>query len=656
MYNFDSLNKFSNKLGSNIAKPLNKHMKHLSKPIKSFNKIISKNINKLPFKLSPLSLFILLLILLLVICVVLSRTKTTEGFFLFPTNVGECGKGSSAAADNISRIEKFKEKYGSINPVNYSNNDMKDKFKNYYVFSSLNSAAGPNYDGQGTDECMNIANLRGVLGMGARLVDFEVFHSSEKGLVFKAGKGPNSVGKYNASSGTSNYLQPSHVFPELLKAVSRGNRFHTDPLIVNFRIQMTNKDAMVEVFSMLRSSVEAFFLGRKNFDGKPVLLDTPYRWNGKGPTQQQKLFEQRLLTKEKEVVPKKVFDLAIERGIRNMISGFTKDKEVVEIFEKETIPEAVEQLKSQGHCYNKIENLEEKKNMKNMLCVDNLLGYFDTTIEYPVPPAVNGYIGPLTYEGKTYSTFKDVCPDFCSVKKEPENLEVVYGSVLDAPLNELSGKIIICLHIDNKNVSPTVFKVDSTDNAFFKYVNILGGDTATLKNHNQYKDEMTKALKTIPKLSKQKYLFSMMKPGGLKPTPNPDCFVQMLEPAKTGNAHVDNMGVPLTQKDTLDESKLFCEHKLGVQALMMKFYSSDNKDPFEHYYKFFAKKGSAFVLKPKDLREVPIPLKKIPDQNPNVNAAAVLEPAKTGNAFVDNMGGVPLTQKDTAGVLKTSPN
>ena len=148
----------------------------------------------------------------------------------------------------------------------------------------------------------------------------------------------------------------------------------------------------------------------------------------------------------------------------------------------------------------------------------------------------------------------------------------------------------------------------------------------------------------------------MMKPGGLNPTPNPDCFVQMLEPAKTGNAHVDNMGVPLTQKDTLDESKLFCEHKLGVQALMMKFYSSDNKDPFEHYYKFFAKKGSAFVLKPKDLREVPIPLKKIPDQNPNVNAAAVLEPAKTGNEFVDNMGGVPLTQKDTAGVLPKKPN
>ena len=632
MYNFDSLNKFSNKLGSNIAKPLNKHMKHLSKPIKSLNKIISKNINKLPFKLSPLVLFVLLLVLLLVICVVLTQTNVIEGNTMMVKNCDE----SSAVADNIKRFEDFKSKHGSINPANYSNNGMKDKFKNYYVFSSLNSAAGPNYDGQGTDECMSIANLNGVLGMGARLVDFEVYHSSEKGVVFKAGRGPSKIGKYNASSGTSNYLQPSQVFPVLLRAVSRGNRFHTDPLIVNFRIQMTNKDAMIETFSMLRSSVEAFFLGRKNFDGKPVLLDTPYRWNGKGPTQQQKLFEQRLLTKEKEVVPKKVFDLAIERGIRNMISGFTKDKEVVEIFEKETIPEAVEQLKSQGHCYNKIENLEEKKNMKNMLCVDNLLGYFDTTIEYPVPPAVNGYIGPLTYEGKTYSTFKDVCPDFCSVKKEPENLEVVYGSVLDAPLNELSGKIIICLHIDNKNVSPTVFKVDSTDNVFFKYVNILGGDTATLKNHNQYKDEMTKALKAIPKLSKQKYLFSMMKPGGLKPTPNPDCFVQ--------------------EEDTLDESKLFCEHKLGVQALMMKFYSSDNKDPFEHYYKFFAKKGSAFVLKPKDLREVPIPLKKIPDQNPNVNAAAVLEPAKTGNEFVDNMGGVPLTQKDTAGVLPKKPN
>ena len=251
-------------------------------------------------------------------------------------------------------------------------------------------------------------------------------------------------------------------------------------------------------------------------------------------------------------------------------------------------------------------------------------------------------------KAKHIRLFKDVCPDFCSVKKEPENLEVVYGSVLDAPLNELSGKIIICLHIDNKNVSPTVFKVDGPENAFFKYVNILGGDTAILKNHNQYKDEMTKALKTIPKLSKQKYLFSMMKPGGLKPTPNPDCFVRC---KKTGNAFVDNTGVLLTQKDTLDESKSFCEHKLGVQALMMKFYSSDNKDPFEHYYKFFAKKGSAFVLKPKEVREVPIPLKKIPDQNPNVNAVAIMEPAKTGNAFVDNKGGVRLTQKDTAGVL-----
>ena len=64
----------------------------------------------------------------------------------------------------------------------------------------------------------------------------------------------------------------------------------------------------------------------------------------------------------------------------------------------------MEQLKSQGHCFNKIENLEEK-DTKNMTNVDNLLGYFDTTIEYPVPPAVDGYIGPLTYEGKTYSTF-----------------------------------------------------------------------------------------------------------------------------------------------------------------------------------------------------------------------------------------------------------
>ena len=203
---------------------------------------------------------------------------------------------------------------------------MKDKFKNYYVFSSLNSAAGPNYDGQGTDECMNIANLRGVLGMGARLVDFEVFHSSEKGLVFKAGKGPNSVGKYNASSGTSNYLQPGQVFPELLKAVNRGNRFHTDPLIVNFRVQMTNKDAMIEVLSMLRSSVDSLLLERKNFEGKPVLLDTPYRWNGKGPTQQQKLFEEQLLSKENDVVPEKVFDLAIEKGFRSMVSGLTKDK------------------------------------------------------------------------------------------------------------------------------------------------------------------------------------------------------------------------------------------------------------------------------------------------------------------------------------------
>lgn len=638
MYNFDSLNKFSNKLGSNIAKPLNKNMKYLSKPIKSFNKIISKNINKLPFKISPLSLFILLLVLLLVICVVLTQTNVIEGNAMMVKN---CDNVTTDGSGNRiqNRITNLTNAHGSINPVNYSNKGMKDKLKNYYVFSSLNSAAGPDYDGQGTDECMNIDYLEGVLEMGARLVDFEVYHSSEKGVVFKAGRGPNSVGKYNASSGTSNYLQPSQVFPELLKAVSRGNRFSTDPLIVNFRIQMTNKDAMVETFSMLRSSVEAFFVGRKNFEGKPVLLDTPYRWNGKGPTQQQKLFEKQLLNKEKKVVPKKVYELAMKRYFRkdyvNMLLNYQNNskqevKEKLQKFENELSNNMKQLDEAFGYCFDKF------KNYKSWICEKNAFGFHNDTFEYPISPGVNGYIGPLKYEDKEYATFKDICPDFCSAKKESENLEVVYGSVLDAPLNELSGKIIICLHIDNKNVSPTVFKVDSTDNAFFKYVNILGGDTAILKNHHQYKDEMTKALKTIPKLSKQKYLFSMMKPGGLKPTPNPDCFVQ--------------------DSEQTEENKSFCEHKLGVQALMMKVYSLALGDPFEQYYKFFAKKGSAFVLKPKEVREVPIPLKNIPDQNPNVNAAAIMEPAKTGNAFVDNMGGVPLTQKDTAGVLPKKPN
>ena len=633
MYNFDPLNKFSNKLGSNISKPLNKHMKQLSKPIKSLNKIISKNLNKLPFKISPLVLFVLLLVLLLVICVFFPRASVIEGN---TTGTKDCNAGSAAAV-NKDRFQKFKDDYGIINPVNYSNNGMKDKLKNYYIFSSLNSAAGPKYDARGTDECMSTANLRDVLEMGARLVDFEIFHSNTQGLLFKAGRGPNKKGKYNTSSGTSNSLRPSQVFPELLKAVSMGNKFHTDPLIVNFRIQMTNKDALIDTFSMLRRAVEIFLVERKNFEGKPVLLDTQYRWNGKGPTPQQKLFEKQFTIKRDEVVPKKVFDLAIERGFRNMVSGFTKDKEMIEKFEKEVIPEAMEQLKKQGHCFDKVKESEEKNNYKNMLCKNNFLGYLDTTIEYPVPPAVDGYIGPLTYEDKTYSTFNDVCPDFCigSGKKKSENLEVVYRSVLDASLNELSGKIIFCLHIDNINVSPTVFKVNSVDNAFFKYVNILGGDTAILKSHSEYKDEMTRAKKTIPNISKSKLHFSMMKPNpnSSDATPNQDCF--FMDPEST------------------TEDKEFCEHKLGVQAIMMKFYSSDKSDPFKHYYKFFAKKGSAFVRKPSALRENPEKLGTIPDQNPKRSPDAKMPDIDFKN---DNVAAYALPQKDTENVLVKQPN
>ena len=39
------------------------------------------------------------------------------------------------------------------------------------------------------------------------------------------------------------------------------------------------------------------------------------------------------------------------------------------MFEKEVIPQTMEQLKSQGHCFNKIENLEEKKKIRKICSV-----------------------------------------------------------------------------------------------------------------------------------------------------------------------------------------------------------------------------------------------------------------------------------------------
>ena len=60
------------------------------------------------------------------ICVVLTQTNVIEGNTMMIKN---CDEGS-AAADNIKRFEDFKSKHGSINPVNYSNKGMKDKFKN----------------------------------------------------------------------------------------------------------------------------------------------------------------------------------------------------------------------------------------------------------------------------------------------------------------------------------------------------------------------------------------------------------------------------------------------------------------------------------------------------------------------------------------------